>query len=58
VGAQVRSSSFLACLSLITSAAPSKWHRHGMVRGVLYTDGAKYVADRAGAYWLFDEIAP
>lgn len=23
----------------------------------LYTDGAKYVADEAGAYWLLDEIA-
>jgi hypothetical protein len=34
-----------------------QWHRHGVVRDVLYTDGAKYVADRAGAYWLLDEIA-
>lgn len=33
------------------------WHRHGLVRSVLYTDGAKYVADSAGAYWLLDEIA-
>jgi len=24
---------------------------------VLYTDGAKHVADTAGAYWLLDEIA-
>jgi len=24
---------------------------------VLFTDGAKYVADQAGAYWLLDEIA-
>jgi hypothetical protein len=27
------------------------------VRDVLFTDGAKYVADQAGAYWLLDEIA-
>jgi hypothetical protein len=34
-----------------------QWHRHGMVRDLLFTDGAKYVADQAGAYWLLDEIA-
>jgi hypothetical protein len=33
------------------------WYRHGLVRSVLFTDGAKYLADRAGAYWLIDEIA-
>jgi hypothetical protein len=33
------------------------WYRHAMVRSVLFTDGTKYVADMAGAYWLLDEIA-
>jgi hypothetical protein len=33
------------------------WHRHGLVRNILFTDGAKYLADEAGAYWLLDEIA-
>jgi hypothetical protein len=33
------------------------WYRHELVSSVLYTDGAKYVADTAGAYWLLDEIA-
>jgi len=33
------------------------WYRHGLVRTVVFTDGAKYVADQAGAYWLLDEIA-
>lgn len=33
------------------------WYRHGLLRNVLYTDGAKYVAENAGAYWLLDEIA-
>jgi hypothetical protein len=33
------------------------WHRHGLVKSVLYTEGAKYVADAGGAYWLWDEIA-
>jgi hypothetical protein len=32
-------------------------YRHALVRNVLFTDGAKYVADKAGAYWLLDEIA-
>ena len=33
------------------------WYRHGLARDILFTDGAKYVADEAGAYWLLDEIA-
>lgn len=33
------------------------WFRHGLVRTILFTDGARYVADNAGAYWLLDEIA-
>jgi hypothetical protein len=34
-----------------------QWYRHGLVRSVLYTDGAKHVAEAGGAYWLLDEIA-
>ena len=33
------------------------WYRHGLVPSIAFTDGAKYVADAAGAYWLLDEIA-
>jgi hypothetical protein len=33
------------------------WYRHGINRTVLFTDGAKYVADEGGAYWLLDAIA-
>jgi hypothetical protein len=33
------------------------WYRHGVNRNVSFTDGAKYVADEGGAYWLLDEIA-
>jgi hypothetical protein len=33
------------------------WHRHGINRNVLFTDGAKFVADEGGAYWLLDAIA-
>ena len=28
-----------------------------MCARILFTDGAKYVADEGGAYWLLDEIA-
>ena len=33
------------------------WYRHALARSILFTDGAKYVADSASAYWLLDEIA-
>ena len=33
------------------------WYRHGLVRDVLYTDGAKYLAEHGEAYWLLDQIA-
>jgi hypothetical protein len=33
------------------------WYRHALNRNVLYTDGAKYIADQGGAYWLLDAIA-
>lgn len=33
------------------------WYRHALVRSITYTDGARYVADYGGAYWLLDEIA-
>jgi hypothetical protein len=33
------------------------WYRHALVKSVLFTDGAKYLADTAAAYWLLDEIA-
>ncbi len=33
------------------------WFRHGINRDVLYTDGAQFVAEHGGAYWLLDAIA-
>jgi hypothetical protein len=33
------------------------WYQHGLMRSITFTDGAKYVADNGGAYWLLDEIA-
>jgi len=33
-----------------------KWYKTAF-GGLLYTDGVKYLADQAGAYWLIDIIA-
>jgi hypothetical protein len=33
------------------------WYRFGIIPDITCTDGAKYVADTVGAYWLLDEIA-
>lgn len=33
------------------------WYRHSIAKTVHYTDGMLFVAERAGAYWLIDEIA-
>ena len=33
------------------------WYRHSINRAVLYTDGAKFLADQGGVYWLLDIIA-
>lgn len=32
------------------------WYRHQLFRRFIYTDGVKYVAETAGAYWLIDDI--
>jgi hypothetical protein len=39
------------------SGGTDQWYRHGLVRAVVYTAGAQYVAETAGAYWLLDMIA-
>lgn len=33
------------------------YYRHALNRNILFTDGAKYVADEGHAYWLLDLIA-
>ena len=32
------------------------WYRHGLARRFTYTDGVKFLAEKAGAFWLIDEI--
>jgi hypothetical protein len=44
-----------ADLNLFTGS--ENWYRHGINRDILFTDGAKHVADEGGAYWLLDAIA-
>lgn len=34
-----------------------RWFRHSLNSRIVYTEGAQYVAEQAGAYWLLDEIA-
>ena len=34
-----------------------QWFRHSINSKVLYTEGAKHVAEHGQAYWLLDEIA-
>ena len=42
---------------LVQFTGIEQWYQHALNRKVHFTDGAKYVADQAGAYWLLDEIA-
>ena len=32
------------------------WYRHPLFGGFSYTDGIRYLAEQAGAYWLIDQI--
>ena len=43
--------------ALMQFSGTENWCRHGLNRAVLFTDGARHVADAGGAYWLLDEIA-
>ena len=42
---------------LVQFTGTETWWRHPLKRDILYTDGAKYVADAGEAYWLLDVIA-
>jgi hypothetical protein len=33
------------------------YYRHALCRTVTYTDGVKYLAETANAYWLIDKVA-
>jgi len=33
------------------------WYRHPLVPQITFTEGVQFMAEKAGAYWLVDEIA-
>lgn len=41
---------------LVQFTGTETWWRHPLKKDILYTDGAKYVADAGEAYWLLDVI--
>jgi len=56
-GAIIMTNKTLCAADLMQFIGSEQWYRHGLVRKVLFTEGVKYVADTAGAYWLIDEVA-
>lgn len=47
----------LSATDLAQFTGTEQWYRHSFNRAVLYTEGARYVAEHGQAYWLLDEIA-
>ena len=47
----------LTAKNLLQFSGSENWYRHSLNRKVLYTDGAQYLAEQGGAYWLLDSIA-
>lgn len=47
----------LTAKDLLQFSGSENWYRHSLNRKVLYTDGAQYLAENGGAYWLLDSIA-
>jgi hypothetical protein len=41
---------------LVQFTGSEEFYRHSLARNILYTEGARYVAQSAGAYWPLDEI--
>ena len=47
----------LSAADLAQFTGSEQFFRHSLNRSVLYSEGAQYLAEHAGAYWLLDEIA-
>jgi hypothetical protein len=47
----------LAPADLAMFTGSEQFYRHSINRKVVYTEGARQVADAGGGYWLLDEIA-
>jgi len=50
------SSKTLRASDLLTFTGSENWYRHPLWPSITYTDGAHYVAEAGGAYWLLDAI--
>jgi hypothetical protein len=50
------SSKTLRASDLARFTGSACWHRHPLHPAITYTDGAQYVAEAGGAYWLLDAI--
>ena len=46
----------VTALDLAQFTGTENYYRHALSRAYTYTDGVKYLAERAGAYWLIDVI--
>lgn len=47
----------LTAADLAQFTGSENYFQHGVARQILYTEGVQFLAERAGAYWLIDEIA-
>ena len=56
-GKVAMTSATLTTADLSQFTGSENWYRHSLNRDILYTEGAQYVAEAGGAYWLLDEIA-
>ncbi|HRE45316.1 MAG TPA: hypothetical protein PKY87_15275 [Terricaulis sp.] len=50
------SSKPLRACDLLHFTGSEHWYRHPLCPSITYTDGAQYVAEAGGAYWLLDAI--
>ena len=47
----------LSAADLAQFTGTERWFRHSINSTVLYTEGARHIAEHGEAYWLLDEIA-
>jgi hypothetical protein len=50
------SSKTLRASDLMQFTGSACWYRHPLNSSITYTEGARYVAEAGGAYWLLDAI--
>lgn len=50
------SDNFLTLAELSQFTGSEIWYRHPLATRYVYTEGVRYLADKAAAYWLIDSI--